>query len=699
MEKIGEHHSITLTGTLRYFTKLGDYRDYPDTPVAAKRFLVEVVDADGAHLAYGYTNDYGYFSIPGVNPNGGMVVRMWCYVKYSPYDYELRVVQSGNSLTGLTNVYYFAYTGVFYFPDDGQPHGVGQIDLPLDIYGDGACWIKDDLDRAFRYVSLNTPDQPGPATVRWTETSGDGDHWDPLLNQIHLTGEAEKAPDTVIHEYGHQVMANIYGIINYPPYLPLTHYIFQSCGSNCAWAEGWADFFPLIVNGNSGYTFSNSYTYNLEIPTWNYVDDLGYLWDNGDSVEGRVAGTLWDIFDSATDGFDTYYDGFGEIWDTFSNQTDNTFSQFYNAWKERSHNQQEFLACAYQNTIVYDTVSPAEAVDSTLDWSTGGNASWLGEKFESFNGGDAAQSGAITDSQNTWIKTNVTGPGTLKFRWKVSCEPNYDYLRFYIAGSEKDKITSEVDWRQELYPISSGSHELMWKYTKDVSLGLGCDCGWLDKVEWIPNTSPQLSNGVVNPTSGNTNTTFTYSVTYYDADGNSPTIKNVYIDGTAHAMTLTSGTAYNGVYNYSRMLTAGTHNYYFLFDDGNGGSARLPSAGTYAGPTVSGGTAGTDEIGVWRGETRYFYLDMDGDGIYDGSATERFGPFLSSTDPSDRPVAGDWNGNGTDEIGVWRGATRYFYLDMDGDGTYDGSATERFGPFLSSTDPSDVPVAGDWNGL
>jgi hypothetical protein len=30
--------------------------------------------------------------------------------------------------------------------------------------------------------------------------------------------------------------------------------------------------------------------------------------------------------------------------------------------------------------------------------------------------------------------------------------------------------------------------------------------------------------------------------------------------------------------------------------------------------------------------------------VYNGAATERFGPFLSSTDASDRPVAGNWDG-------------------------------------------------------
>jgi hypothetical protein len=101
------------------------------------------------------------------------------------------------------------------------------------------------------------------------------------------------------------------------------------------------------------------------------------------------------------------------------------------------------------------------------------------------------------------------------------------------------------------------------------------------------NTAPTLSSGYVNPTSGTTSTNFYYYVSYYDADGDSPSTKYVYIDGTAYTMSLYSGSAYNGVYRYGpKTLAAVSHNYYFYFTDGQGGTARLPASGTYSGPTV-----------------------------------------------------------------------------------------------------------------
>ncbi len=103
------------------------------------------------------------------------------------------------------------------------------------------------------------------------------------------------------------------------------------------------------------------------------------------------------------------------------------------------------------------------------------------------------------------------------------------------------------------------------------------------------NYDPELTSGDVAPNSGDDSTTFTYSVHYYDLDGDSPDTKDVYVDGTPHAMALQSGTADDGTYRYQITgadLGGGSHNYYFRFTDGQGGSDRLPSSGTNPGPTL-----------------------------------------------------------------------------------------------------------------
>jgi len=102
------------------------------------------------------------------------------------------------------------------------------------------------------------------------------------------------------------------------------------------------------------------------------------------------------------------------------------------------------------------------------------------------------------------------------------------------------------------------------------------------------NNPPQLSNPSVQPQSGTPSTGFYYYVNYYDSDGDSPSVKQVYIDGSAYTMSLYSGSASNGIYRYGpKNISVGWgHNYYFYFEDGKGGTARLPSSGGYSGPTI-----------------------------------------------------------------------------------------------------------------
>ena len=103
------------------------------------------------------------------------------------------------------------------------------------------------------------------------------------------------------------------------------------------------------------------------------------------------------------------------------------------------------------------------------------------------------------------------------------------------------------------------------------------------------NQEPSLSSSSVSPTSGTTTTTFNYSVKYTDPDDDKPASNFLYIDGTSSSMIKKSGTFSSGAsYEFSTSaLSAGGHNYYFSFDDGQGHSVRLPGSGTYSGPTVT----------------------------------------------------------------------------------------------------------------
>ncbi|MGC1272315.1 MAG: VCBS repeat-containing protein [Planctomycetaceae bacterium] len=88
---------------------------------------------------------------------------------------------------------------------------------------------------------------------------------------------------------------------------------------------------------------------------------------------------------------------------------------------------------------------------------------------------------------------------------------------------------------------------------------------------------------------------------------------------------------------------------------------------------------GAFEAGVWS-------LDLNANGVFDAGDT-RFVYGLAG----DRPVTGDWNGDGLTEIGVFRDG--WWYLDLNGDRQFDSAdVVAHYGSY------GDTPVVGDWDG-
>src|SRR6185503_3008920 len=104
---------------------------------------------------------------------------------------------------------------------------------------------------------------------------------------------------------------------------------------------------------------------------------------------------------------------------------------------------------------VLPVLTLADALDFNNSWSTSGSPPWFPQRNTTFDGQDAAQSGAIGNGGSTSLQTTINGPGTVQFWWKVSSEPSNDSLRFYVAGSEKARISGEVDWQFRQFSIGA----------------------------------------------------------------------------------------------------------------------------------------------------------------------------------------------------------------------------------------------------
>lgn len=201
---------------------------------------------------------------------------------------------------------------------------------------------------------------------------------------------------------------------------------------------------------------------------------------------------------------------------------------------------------------------------------------WTQDATTRYAGADSARSAAISDMSRTYLQTRITGPGTLKFHWKVSSEANYDFLTLSLDGvALTGRISGAVEWTEQTLDIPAGSHVVRWTYAKDQSEFGGTDQAWVDNVIWNGAT---VASATVSPASW---TAVTGSNLSYRA-----TVANAASDNRV---------------NWSISNSGGTFSP--LQTTGDGATATTLSAsatpGTYtvtASPVESGGVAGTGAL-------------------------------------------------------------------------------------------------------
>jgi hypothetical protein len=126
-----------------------------------------------------------------------------------------------------------------------------------------------------------------------------------------------------------------------------------------------------------------------------------------------------------------------------------------------------------------------------------------------------------------------------------------------------------------------------------------------------------------------------------------------------------------GVYRRARRST-------FVVADPTGSARVVPFGRSIDEPVVGDWDGdGTSNVGIRVAKASRFKLQTP-----TGIRKVVFGV------PSDRPVAGDWNGDGTAEVGVHRASTATFHLR--------GADGSTWSTVLGDGD--DLPVTGDWNG-
>ncbi len=159
-----------------------------------------------------------------------------------------------------------------------------------------------------------------------------------------------------------------------------------------------------------------------------------------------------------------------------------------------------FPTSGFQGFNITDRIS-FEQNKFSHNWNFSGNEDWFVSSTESQDGSYGGQSGNIGDSQKSTISIDFSCDvaGTISFYKKVSSEPNYDYLKFYINGNLQDEWSGEDTWSEETYSASIGSYNLKWEYSKDVSVSNGSDAAWIDNITFPGNSSMAVTDIATNP--------------------------------------------------------------------------------------------------------------------------------------------------------------------------------------------------------
>lgn len=101
-----------------------------------------------------------------------------------------------------------------------------------------------------------------------------------------------------------------------------------------------------------------------------------------------------------------------------------------------------------------------------------------------YDGAFSLKSDEIDDNETAGLQMAGTfAAGTVRFYVKVSTEPTFDTLQFFIDGVLQGTWsgTAITAWQTSpSYPLGVGHHTLSWIYTKDGSASVGMDAVYLD---------------------------------------------------------------------------------------------------------------------------------------------------------------------------------------------------------------------------
>ncbi|WP_435190673.1 metalloprotease [Streptomyces sp. bgisy126] len=171
---------------------------------------------------------------------------------------------------------------------------LGTVKVPTDL---ALAWKTVDTANRLWWKRAN-PDTPcwtrnekagacTPLTFVWKNDGKKGSWYDGGTGYVMLAGLDPRSQHLVLHEAGHFLMGQIYR--DKPPYVTncSPHPMDKRTSATCALWEGFPDALAAHVMGDRRYVYSDGTVLDF---------DKTQGWENGDQVEGRVAGALLDLW-------------------------------------------------------------------------------------------------------------------------------------------------------------------------------------------------------------------------------------------------------------------------------------------------------------------------------------------------------------------------------------------------------------------
>ena len=144
---------------------------------------------------------------------------------------------------------------------------------------------------------------------------------------------------------------------------------------------------------------------------------------------------------------------------------------------------------------------------NVFSYVQGGSAPWTITNVDPIEGIYCAKSGTIGPNGSSLLSLtyNVARNDSISFFRKVSSQPTYDFLGFYIDNVQKGQWSGEKAWTRVSFPVPAGVHTFKWAYYKNANTTTGSDCGWIDYIIFPPSvsTAHAISGKVTYPNASN----------------------------------------------------------------------------------------------------------------------------------------------------------------------------------------------------